>query len=575
MKKTVLWSAVAGLMVAIPAGCRGDVTGEPIDFGDGSGTGMDDQGDADGSTSGDSADSGSDSADETGEPASACEDMTFDNVIDEAACDFIQGEGVEPPEADSVEFCRRAYIDLLGVSPTDIEYEADCKWSTKDEIVDDFMSRPDYVLVSQRMWGDVFHFTSAITHHQYIADLDALVAELYLGNISYDVFAELSATHPAFLGRWDGLDLVGFSFLAFLGRDANPAERLALEPLWHMWGERDMPHPNQSNARNVVLDTRMCAAPNEADCYSDYWEEHTVIIPTPVPGDMNSDGPNVIDQANLTPEQWNQLRLPGRLISEHSTFYEAYVDRALQRYLGYDAGAELPTVRQALVDMLEANGGNIREIDREILTSVLYTSTNQFDEGEVANPDDWAPPYWHGPVKQMDAEDWLRTAAKLTGVELGSCDHRYPEVQSGPSGLHPHGYPTMAGGAPDYEFRDKAQLLGGCPDHVTQFRERRTGLIAALTQATLTTELCEAADLQSPIYPLQFIEDPMDKSEEALTTAANQVYSAAMVRPIPEAATDALMTGVSGCRDDLACTPADFAVETCRLTLKAADFLFY
>ncbi|MCX4244893.1 DUF1549 domain-containing protein [Paraliomyxa miuraensis] len=573
MKKTVLWSAVAGLMVA--AGCRGDVVGEPIDFGDDS-TGMVPDSDGESTTGGEMADESSGTGSDTGEEVTACDEMTFDNVVDEAACPFIQDLGVSPSEADSVEFCRRAYIDLLGESPTDIEYEADCKWSTKDEIVDAFMARPEYVLVSQRMWGDVFHYTSAITHHQYIADLDALVAQLYQGTISYGVFAELAATHPAFLGRWDGLDLVGYSFLAFLGRDANPAERLALEPLWHMWGERDMPHPNQSNARNVVLDTRQCAAPNEADCYSDYWGEHTVIIPPPVPGDVTPNGPNVLDQASLTPEQWNQLRLPGRLIAERPTFHEAYVDRALRRYLGYDAGAELPTVRQALVDMLDQNGGDIREIEREILTSILYTSSNQFDEGEVDNPDDWAPPYWHGPVKQMDAEDWLRTAAKLTGVELGSCDHRYPEVQSGPSGLHPHNYPTMgAGNAPNYEFRDKAQLLGGCPDHSTQFRERRTGLIAALTQATLTTELCEAADLDSPIYPLQFIEDPMDKSEEALTTAANQVYSAAMVRPIPEAATDALMTGVSGCRDDLACTPADFAVETCRLTLKAADFLFY
>src|SRR5690606_24741160 len=256
--------------------------------------------------------------------------------------------------------------------------------------------------------------------------------------------------------------------------------------------------------------------------------------------------------------------------------YESYVDRALRRYLGYDAGAALPTVRQALVDMLAANGGNIREGEREILTSVLYTSSNQFDEGEVADPMACAPPCCDGPGRQTEAEDWRGTAAKRTGVELGSCDHRYPVVQSGPSGLHPHAYPTTgAGSTPDCEFRDKAQLLGGCPDHVTQFRERRTGLIAALTQATLTTELCEAADLQSPLYPLQCIEDPADTSEEALTTAANQVYSAAMVRPIPEAAEAALMTGVSGCRDDLGCTPADFAVETCRLALKAADFLFY
>lgn len=573
MKRTVLWSAVAGLILAAPA-CKGDDETSPIDFGDGStGAGEDDAASPDESTGEPAGDS--DGGDD-GWELMLCDGLEFDNVIDEAACPFIQGMGIDPEPADSVEFCRRAYVDLLGVSPTDIEYEADCKWSEPDEIVETFMNRPEYVLVSQRMWGDIFHYTSEIVHHQYIADLDAMVGELYRGMITYDVFAELAVTHPAFLGRWDGNDLVGFNFLAFLGRDANPAERIALEPLWHQWEERDVAHPMQSNARNVVLNTLRCAVPNEANCYSDYWGEHTLIIPTPVPGNTEDDGPNVIDQASLTPEQWNQLRLPGRLLTEQPTFYESYVDRALQRYLGYDAGAELPTVRQALVDMLEANGGDIREVEYEILTSGLYTASHEFEEEDAPNPDDWAPPYWHGPVKQMDAEDWLRTAAKLTGQDLGSCDHRYPVVQSGSSGPHPHAYPTMGtGNAPDYEFRDRAQLLGGCPDHVTQFREARTGLIAALTQATLTAELCAAADVQAPIYPLQFIEDPTDKSEAALRTAANQVYSAAMVRPIPEVSDEALMAGVSGCRDDLDCTPADFAVETCRLTLKAADFLFY
>lgn len=570
MSRTVLWSTVAGLLVAT-SGCRGGGDDEMPPGIDDGGTDPGDSGEDDGDDSG----AGEDDGVEDGWEFVLCEDLSFDNAVDEAACPFIQGRGVEPAEADSVEFCRRAYIDLAGVSPTDKDYERDCKWVTKVELVDELMSRPEYVLVSQRMWGDVFHYTSDIVDHEYIADLDALVGELYQGLIGYDVFAELAATHPAFLGRWDGNDLVGYNFLAFLGRDANPAERLALEPLWHQWEERDAPHPMQSNARSVVLNTMRCAAPNEADCYSDYWGEHTVIIPMVDPADASPNGVNVIDEAELSPEQWNQVRLPGRLITEHATFYESYVDRALRRYLGYDAGAELPTVRQALVDMLESNGGNIVEIEREILTSGLYLSTHRFEEADAANPDDWAPPYWHGPVKQMDAEDWLRSAARLTGQELGSCDHRYPTVQQGPQGFHPHAYPTQGNGAPDYEFRDRAQLLGGCPDHVSQFREARTGLIAALTQATLTTELCAAADLQAPIYPLQFIEDPGDKSEEALRTAANQVYSAAMVRPIPDFAEEALMEGISGCRDDLECTPADFAVETCRLTLKAADFLFY
>ncbi|MEM9454660.1 MAG: DUF1549 domain-containing protein [Myxococcota bacterium] len=571
MNRTVLWSVGVGFALATVACGNGRVSPEDS-AGDASDGGMD-AGDDPVDDDDQSDDDGMDPPPPSG---TVCDDMAFDNVIDQAACPFIQAEGIEPPEADSVEFCRRAYIDLLGESPSAVEYEADCKWLTNDEIVDDFLDRPEYVQVSQRMWGDIFHYTSSIVHHEYIADLDALVGDLYLGNIDYTSFARLAATHPAFLGRWDGNDLVGFNFMAFLGRDANPAERLALEPLWHQWEERDVVHPTQSNARHVVLNTLRCTAPNEADCYSDYWGEHTVIIAPPVPGDVDPMGPNVLDQSALTDEQWDVLRLPGQLITEHTTFYEAYVDRALRRYLGYDGGAELPTVRQALVDLMVQSGGNVRELEREILTSVLYQSSNLFDEGDVADPEQWVPPYWHGPVKQMDAEDWLRSAAKLTGVELGRCDHRYPVVQQGSAGLHPHGYPTVAGtNTPDYEFRDKAQLLGGCPDHVTQFREARTGLIAALTQATLTDELCTQADQASPIYPLQFVEDDGDKTEEALMTAANQVYSAALVRPIPEAASDALMAGVTGCRDDSDCLPSHFAAETCRLTLKAADFLFY
>src|SRR5690606_26461724 len=122
--------------------------------------------------------------------------------------------------------------------------------------------------------------------------------------------------------------------------------------------------------------------------------------------------------------------------------YEAYVNRALRRYLGYDAGAELPKVRQALVDLMVESGGNVLEVDREILTSGLYVSTNRYEEAPSPNASDWDPPYWHGPVKQMDAENWLATAAKLTGLELGHCDHRYPQVQSGGQGFHPHDYPT-------------------------------------------------------------------------------------------------------------------------------------
>jgi hypothetical protein len=285
---------------------------------------------------------------------------------------------------------------------------------------------------------------------------------------------------------------------------------------------------------------------------------------------------NVIDQAALTDAQLAVLRTPGTLIAEQANFYESYVDRALVRYLGYDAGDELPLVRQALVDLMIEQGGNVRAVDREILTSILYTSTNRYEEADDPDAENWDPPYWHGPIKQMDAEDWLRSAYKLAGLPLAGCDHRYPEVQSGAGGFHPNTYPVMEGGlAPDYTFRDKAQLLGGCPDRIAQFRESRTGLIAALTQATLTAELCTMAGTSSPIYPLGVVDDPTDKSEEALWNAVDQVYSAAMIRPVMEGASEGVQDGITLCRDDTECTPTEFAVQACRLVLKSADFIYY
>jgi hypothetical protein len=572
MRNSGLLLTLAGLGLALPA-CGGGGNGE-----DNLPTGVDTMGDDAGADAGDDAadDAGDSAGDDAGDGpmATVCDEMTFDNVVDEAACPYIEAEGIEPPPADGVEFCRRAYIDLLGVAPLDTDYEADCKWKTPAEIVDDFMTRPEYVLLNQRAWGDTFHYSADLVHHEYIADLDALVGQVYQGLMTYDEFAEIAATHPAFLGRWDGVDLVGFNFLAFLGRDANPAEREALEPMWHLWAERDAPHPNQSNARAVVLDTLACS-PNQSDCNSNYWGDVTVLIPPPVPGDTNPNGPNVIDQSALSAADWDVLRTPGRMMAQQAVFHEAYVDRALQHYLGYDAGGDLPEVRQALVDLMDATNGDVIAVEREILTSGLYTSTNVYAEDDKIDPAEFDPAYWHGPVKQMDAEDWLRSAARLIGQEPGNCDHRFPNVQTGAAGMHANIYPALANGMPDYSFRDRARLLGGCPDHETQFRAVRTGLIAALTQATLTTELCAAATADSPIYPLQFIEDPTDKSEEALSAAANQIYSAATIRPIPDGAAEAMMTGIDGCRDDLECEPQHFAIETCRLTLKAADFLFY
>ncbi len=519
--------------------------------------------------------SGSDESggDTDGPPVTDCDVATFDNLIDEAMCEHVQGLGVQPEPSDQVEICRRLYVDLLGISPTSVDYEVDCKDRTVEEIVDDFMARPEYVLLSQRMWADVFHMNSALTYHAYIADLDAMVGQVYAVNpadqITLDAFALEAVTHPAFLGRWDGLDLIGFNFLSHFGRDASGAERLELFPLFRMWEERPFMDPAQGPTNRVVLNTNNCV--NSALCSSDYWEAgDQVVVPQPDPAAVDPEM-NVIDVDLLTPEQWAAIRVPGQRIANSGEFYEAYIDRTLDRYLGYDLGTMVPAARQSLVNLLEENNGNARVVDREILTAMVYTATNVYDEDSKPDPADWDPPFWHGPTKQMDAEAWLRSTQRLVGQVPGSCDHRYPEVL----GTQPHSYPTTDGITPDYAFRDTARLLGGCPDRDSSFRETRAGLIAALTQATLTRDLCLAATADSPIFPEQFIEDPNDEDEASLSAAANQIYAAALIRPIPETAAEALVAGVDGCRDDSTCNPAQFAEHTCRLVIKSSDFLFY
>ncbi len=566
------------LVLALTVGC-GDRGGEakPSDdegtAANEGGEGNDEDADEGGDTEG-GEEEGGETEGEPVDPEDVCDGLTFDNPLDEAMCPHVQGLAVEPTPADAVEICRRLYIDLLGVSPTAVDYEVDCKGREVGEIVDDFMARPEYVLMSQRMWADVFHMNSELTFYRYVQDLDALVGRLYTADdatrLPLPEFAAIAVTHPGFLGRWDGQDLVSFNFQSHFHRDANPPERQDIFPLFRMWAERDFMDPLQGATKRVVLDTNQCVNPGL--CSSDFWEVgDQVVISQPVPGSADPEA-NVVDVDALTDADWAILRLPGQRIAQSGEFYEGFVDRTFERYLGYKLGVAVPAARQALVDVLAANGGNVREVDRLVLTSMVYGSAAAWEEDAKADADDWDPPYWHGPVKQMDAEVWLRSAQRLVGLPVGSCDHRFPVVV----GSHPHAYPTVAGGtAPDYSFRDTARLLGGCPDRVESFRETRAGLIAALTQATLTKNLCEAAAENAPIYPAQFIEDPSNKSIEALGTAADQIYAAALVRPIPDSAADAVAAGVEGCRDTTDCLPDDFAYHTCRLILKSADFLFY
>ena len=309
-----------------------------------------------------------------------------------------------------------------------------------------------------------------------------------------------------------------------------------------------------------------------------------------MPDDYDYNGPNIIRIEDLSSDQWDQLRLPGRLIAQQPTFYETAADRAFMRYLGYEAGIELPLARQVLVDMLESNGGGIRALEREILTSQLYTMAMEFPDPDDTPVEESSPDFWHGPAKQVTAEAWLASLGAFAGFDPGSCDHRFPVVQGATPNpgdnymlakYHPNAYPKdedwpADSNRPDYTFREAAALLGGCPDQQGQLRFTGTGVMIAIAQDAVGQFTCLAAATEAvdpPIMPADVLSS--DKSVETLTGIADHIYKATTLRDPSQEVSAAIATSVSGCRDDAECDALRFSFHTCTAMLKSAPVVFY
>ena len=335
-----------------------------------------------------------------------------------------------------------------------------------------------------------------------------------------------------------------------------------------------------------VVNTILCMGSNEGNCHSDLWGHQSVVIPAPVEGDYDYNGVNVFAVEDLTGAQWDVLRLPGRLIAMQPTFYEAAADRTLMRYLGYEAGAMIPLARQRLVDMFEDSGGIVPPIEREVLTSVLYTMTNRVEADPELELGEGQPPFWHGPYKQLAAEAWLDSIEAFSEYEIGNCDHRFPDVDGGrptPDAdymetiYHPSNYPIdpdwpEGSLRPDYTYRDLANLLGGCPSQQGQVRFTGTGVMIAVAQDAIAQLICEQQELGSPLLPASF--DTEIKSEAALTAIAEHLVSHTTLRSADAETQAGISEAVAGCMDDEACDPATFAFHLCTATFKTGPVVF-
>jgi hypothetical protein len=188
-------------------------------------------------------------------------------------------------------------------------------------------------------------------------------------------------------------------------------------------------------------------------------------------------------------------------------FAEAIVDRVLVRYLGWwDAGVyrpdyELPAVRDALVDLFIKSGYKLRDLEREVLTSVLYTQAAALRSGDIAEAPLWA----HGPMKQILAEPFLDTLSAVTGVDLGGCDFRFAAGYNAAGVFDQRTRPLAAYTfpmTPGFEagsYVSAARKLGGCAGGAE--KGEPTGLVAAQAKREALLRICTSAQAQAMLVP--------------------------------------------------------------------------
>jgi uncharacterized protein DUF1549 len=507
--------------------------------------------------------------------AAACGKSAPQNVVDAIVVPMLHHDGITARLASDAELCRRYAIDLGGVAPSWEDYLAHCKGKTPAQIVDWYMAQPNYVGANQRLWADAFQYDDRTVWYTYLQDLDAQVGKLYRGELAYADFAAIAVGHPAFVGNFVGENVVAYAYQAFLGRDALPEERQDMLALFRMWrvrgnydptigqfrynactvdtqcatGQTCSPAPTgtgkvcttTNNYRELYLDPRACAgALGAVDCTSSLHNASAVIAAT-----------QPIALGDLTPDQWNVARTPGRVIAAEPYFYEAAVDTMMKKYLGWWhlgielPGYEIPAVRQALAQLLSTKG-DIRAMERELLTSVLYTMPADNSGSDKV--------LWHyGPTKQMIAEAWLDSVGKFTGVPMGSCDWRYPlqSLRWIPANLIP-----PKGALANFDYQATARTMGGCPDQKTQSRYTDVGVLYAMEQRSLLAAACS------------------DKTATKIggAASANALVQGAYRQAFTwDAASDEL-AAVAG---TLPAADSATAQQLCQAMLRSSQFLFY
>lgn len=508
------------------------------------------------------------------------------NPLDKVLCEEYAAAGYEPIQADAQELCTRLSVDLLGVRPSKAEIEASCAGKDIVDVVRSYQGSKQYRMTQRRRWADRFQYSDYTVDVMSIRKLDRLVDDLYRDRIGYKEFAQIALSHPGFVGRHIGYGQPDFvaeaAFKAFLGRSATTPERLDVGNLWKAWaGGGFFPGEDALVGDDAgffgygvepMVDPFACEA-GVMSCRSTLLGDASIEFPR--------DGRETyILASDLTDADWDALREPGRLFTSLPMFWEAQVDEALVRYLGYDLGKIRPAARQRLVEHFKSTGGDLRKLERVIVTSWAYrqsaTTTPERPSGIRFQP------FAYGPTKAMIAETFLASVGALAGEDAGNCDWRYPNL---PDWYYPGDealdealddvYPRDADGNIDRWFRDLAVQMGGCPGtmdfntYMPRERSNHVGLMAAVAQEEAVVELCFVRSAGG-LIPEGV--DPSDFRPAAVSATIRHVLDRA-VGGATEAEVAAIVAArLEGCPR---CTSEAVARDLCAGIASGAEFLFY
>ncbi len=526
---------------------------------------------------------------------SYCDSLGLENPINRGVCPSMWGAGLASTPIDRPEACRRLFADMVGRFPSPTEVNTTCNRGSWGETVKELLATDEFLLVNQRRWADKLLYNNRTVNLERAYDMDDLVGKAYAGQVAWDLFAAVTSAHPILTRRHDtDGDRADAVFKLFMGRPPYASERSDLGRLFAHWTNGYFDHPHIGRVPDAFIRYPCVTADGEPDpetegqCTSIKWGHNPLVMAPDLRAEDQGEQEGTMWSGYLTAEEWQELQLPGRLLTEQTAFWEFAVDEAMEQYFGYDLGTEVPEVRHEMVEYLLQYNGDIRAVHFAIATSIPYLQSTQ-----ALNPEAYA--WTYGPLKQIQVEPWLDSIKRTTGLQMGDCDHRIS---------NPEDYLENDDDA-EFEFggwafamvknsrwvidderqlvtdyRNLARTLGGCPANEVGGRFTTISILNTALQEGMMVDLCDpgVAGTDNQIAADALLPEGMSPNTALSDEVAEQIVARQtrlfLSREPNQEELDEARLAASACTP-APCDAESFARPVCFAVLSSSEMLFY